>query len=225
MIKVNLLPQRKVKRAAEPGQGQVAAGIGVLAAAAAAVFFLVHKPMRDARKDYEAKADELRSGNDAAQAKLADYETLKKVVAEQEIRRQSIIQLAGDPDDPTKLGVRAVPANLMHELGRIMTLQGKPNMTREMTEKVGTGPGSDPNKAYAADWDPKHVWITSFVEKKGDFVLEGGAQADSDVTELAKRMQASVHFLAVTPQGLDKVEDATSKTSFYKFTITGKVVY
>lgn len=225
MIKVNLLPQRKVKRAAEPGQGQVLAGAGALLAAAAAVFFFVHKPMRDARKDYEAKAEELAAINNAAQAKLADYETLKKVVAEQEARSQSIIQLAGDPDDPTKLGVRAVPANLMHELGRIMTLGGKPNMTRAMTEKVGTGPGSDPNKAYAADWDPKHVWITSFSEKRGDFILEGGAQSDSDVTELAKRMQASVHFLAVTPQGLDRVNDDATKTSYYKFTITGKVVY
>jgi hypothetical protein len=35
MIKINLLPQRKPKRASEPGQRQVFLGIGALAAAAA----------------------------------------------------------------------------------------------------------------------------------------------------------------------------------------------
>jgi type IV pilus assembly protein PilN len=214
MIKVNLLPQRKVKRAADPGQTQVALGFGAILAAAAAVAFLLYLPMRSEKKAYQAKAAELAEANNRTQRELADFETLKKVVAEQEARKKSIDELAG---------VRAVPANVMHELGRILTLGGKLSMTREMSEKVGTGPGSDPNKAFQTDWDPKRVWINSFAEKKGEFTLEGGARSDKDVTQLAKRLQASVHFVGVTPQGGERVLDGGIE--YFKFTITGKVVY
>jgi len=77
----------------------------------------------------------------------------------------------------------------------------------------------------ALDWDPKHVWITSFTETAGAFVLEGGAQSDPDVTQLAKRMQASVYFQEVTPRGGERLIDRDTGVTYYRFTITGKVVY
>jgi type IV pilus assembly protein PilN len=98
-------------------------------------------------------------------------------------------------------------------------------MTAAMTAAVSEGSRSDPNKRFALDWDPKHVWVTSFKEKNGAFTLEGGAQSDPDVTQLAKRMQASVYFMDVTPQGGKRVTDTASSVTYYTFTITGKVVY
>ena len=46
MIKVNLLPQRKAKRVAEPGSREMVMGVGALAAAAFLVFFVVDRPRR-----------------------------------------------------------------------------------------------------------------------------------------------------------------------------------
>ena len=57
------------------------------------------------------------------------------------------------------------------------------------------------------------------------FTLEGGAQSDGDVTQLAKRMQASVYFQDVTPRGGERVTDGNGGVTYYKFNITGKVVY
>lgn len=216
MIKVNLLPARKVKRAADPGQGQIAAALGVLMAAAAAVYLLVHRPIGAARAELQAQVDELAAANDGKAAKLKDLEALKKLVTEQKKRGESIAQLQG---------ARAIPANLLHELGEILTLGRSPTMTKEMAKKVSSGPGGDPNRRFRLDWDPKTVWITSFKEVKGAFTLEGGAQTDADITQLSKRLQASVYFPEVTPKGADRAADPRTGLSYYKFTITGKVVF
>ena len=40
-----------------------------------------------------------------------------------------------------------------------------------------------------------------------------------------KRLAASVYFEDVTPAGGERVADSTSGANYYKFTITGKVVY
>lgn len=230
MIRINLLPQKKAKRGratvAAPrrgggggggnGQTQFLMGCGALLAVAAAVFFLVHKPMIDKRKAAEDITDRKNAENNAAKAKLKDYDNLKKVVESSKERSASIEKL---------VQAKAVPANLLQELGDILTQGRPPTMTNDMRDKVSDGPKGDPNKRYQADWDPKHVWITSFVEKDGAFTLKGGAQSDPDVTQLAKRMQASVYFTDVAPRGGAQTTDHDTGLQYYDFTITGKVVY
>ena len=94
-----------------------------------------------------------------------------------------------------------------------------------MAKKTGNGPEGDPNKRFDLAWDPTHVWITSFIEKGGEFTLKGGAQSDPDVTQLAKRLQASVYFMDVAPKGGAQTLDRDTGLQYYDFTITGKVVY
>ena len=216
MIRINLLPARKAKRVAEPGQGQIVAGVGALAAAAAVVFLVVHRPMQTEHKALTAANEELQTDVNAKARSLSDFEVLKKVVASVEARSTAIDRL---------IKSKAVPAHLLHEIGEILTPGRLPTMTRAMADAINPGPNGDPNKRIALDWDPKHVWITTFEETKGEFKVIGGAQSDSDVTQLSKRMQASVYFEDVTPQGGEKETDAASGVSFFKFTITGKVVY
>lgn len=228
MIKINLLPQKKVKRAGvmgrapqrsasdASGQRDVMIGVGALFAAAAIVFFVVHKPIADKRKDYEKQNAELQDDLAERAKDVKNYENLKKIVAAAEERSASIEKL---------IKAKAVPANLLHELGEILTPGKMPTMSRDMAQKISDGPQGDPNKRFLLDWDPKHVWITSFVEKEGNFVLRGGAQSDPDVTQLAKRLQASVYFKDVTPKGGVRLLDRETGTPYYDFTITGRVVY
>ena len=116
-------------------------------------------------------------------------------------------------------------AHVLHELGKIMTPNQLPTMTEDMARRTGAGLESDPNKRFQLDWDPNHVWLLGYTDTDGVFKLEGGAQAESDVTQLAKRLAASVYFLDVSPAGGERVADATSGLNYYKFTITGKVAY
>ena len=101
-------------------------------------------------------------------------------------------------------------------------------MTEEMAQQDRQRPESDPNKRFDLDWDPTHVWITAFADnaKDGTFKLEGGAQAEVDVTQLSKRLQASAYFnrrLAGSRRSASPT--ATPGVNYYKFMITGKVAY
>jgi hypothetical protein len=94
-----------------------------------------------------------------------------------------------------------------------------------MARQTGNGPDSNPNRRFDLAWDPTHVWLLSYVDESGAFTLEGGAQAEVDVTQLAKRLQASVYFDNVAPSREERVADRESGISYYHFTITGKVAY
>lgn len=214
MIKINLLPQRKPKRQAEPGQRDVVLGMLALLAAGAATFLFVHKPAKD-------DLDKLRAGNaDAEQAmarrkdKIRGLAELRIAVEDAETKTASIEKL---------LAARAVPAHMLHELGEILTPGRLPTMTTAMAKDVAS-PTKDTYR-LREDWDPKHVWISEISERQGVFTLIGGAESDGDVTQLSKRMQASAYFQDVTPRGGEKIADKDSNVTYYRFTITGKVVY
>ncbi len=224
MIKVNLLPQRKAKRSFSsvvsagsegPSTVPLFVGIGALAVAAGLVFLLVDKPKRDHLSDVKAANAQLQTQINEKTKALAGYAELKKAEEEAIKRADSIKRL---------MATKVVPAHLIHELGKVLTREG-PTMTETMARLAGNGPDSDPNKRFLPDWDPQHVWMTSFVDAGGVFTLTGGAQSEQDVTQLSKRMAASVYFMDVTPAGGDRVLDRESGTQFYKFTITGRVAY
>jgi Tfp pilus assembly protein PilN len=218
MIRINLLPQRRVKRATarDASARPLVIGIAALVAAGAVVGVLVDRPRR-------AKLTELRDANAQLQADIAaknrqlvGYAELKKAAEEADERFKSIQRL---------IGAKVVPANVLHELGEILTTSKYPTMTDDMVKRTGNGPESDPNKRFQPDWDPSHVWLSAFSDTAGEFKLDGGAATESDITQLAKRLAASVYFADVIPAGGERFADQQTGASYYRFTITGKVVY
>lgn len=228
MIKINLLPQKRAKQKMaagprEPSQNDLLYGIVGLAAFAAVIFFVVDMPKRSDLRDYRDKTEGLQARINELTTDLAgsgsndlSFKDLQKAEADAKARAEGINRL---------IAARVVPANVLHELGKVLTPREVPTMTESMTRRTGTGPESDPNKRFQVDWDPTHIWLTSFQDTQGTFKLEGGAQAESDVTQLAKRLAASAYFYDVIPAGLDRTTDSQNGTSYYKFTITGKVAY
>lgn len=216
MIKINLIPQRKVKRASEPGMKDVWLGATAVVAAMAAVIGLVHLPK-------QRELGKLREANEVVQRELA---TLKdSLKGYDELKKSSEAALVRGAAIETLLAAKIVPAYVLHELGEILTPGKLPTMTAEMARRTGTGTDSDPNRRLDLTWDPKHVWIISFADKEGTFKLEGGAQSDGDVNQFAKRLQASAYFAEVTPMRSERVIEQGSNISYNRFTITGKLVY
>jgi len=218
MIKINLLPQKRAKRAAAAGTSgdsagtkQLLLGIGGVVAAGVLVFVLFDMPKRSERSDLEASNKVMAADITAKKAKLEGYETLKQEEAAALAKIEGINRL---------ISAKVTPANILHELGEILSVKG-PTMTEQMVKLVA----NDPNKKLQTDWDPQHVWLESFTDTAGAFRLEGGAQSKEDVTQLSKRLAASVYFDQVTPQSGDKVSDKDSGLTYYKFLITGKVAY
>jgi Tfp pilus assembly protein PilN len=219
MIKINLLPQRRPKGRATASNASVqplVIGVLCLAAVGLVVAMLVDRPKRARLAELEQANAVLQGEIAAKNRQLAGYAELKKAAEEADERFKSIQRL---------IGAKVVPAHVLHEIGEILTASKYPTMTEDMTRRTGNGTDSDPNKRFQADWDPSHVWLSGFSDSEGVFRLEGGAQTESDVTQLAKRLAASVYFVDVSPAGGERVADNTTGANYYKFTITGKVVY
>lgn len=222
MIKINLLPQKRGKRAVamaarEPGAKDILIGIGGLAIAAAAVFVIVDAPKRSRISALQESNEQLQQDINAKNKQLVGYAELKKAADEADERAAAINRLNR---------AKVVPAHVLHELSQILSPVG-PTMTEEMAKKTGTGAEGDPNKRFDLAWDPTHVWLTTFTDsaKDGSFRLEGGAQAQIDIIQLSKRLQASAYFDRVSQQSEERMTDRESGITFYKFVITGKVAY
>jgi Tfp pilus assembly protein PilN len=219
MIKVNLLPQKKRARRVPSeagGNRDFVIGVVALAGAAAVVFFAVDQPRRSHLRDLRDTNDQLQQEINANNGQLKGYEELKKAAQEADERAKAINRL---------MAAKVVPANVLQELSDILTPNHLPTMTEDMAQRTGNGPRSDPNKRFDLTWDPRHVWMTSFIDKNGSFKIEGGAQAEVDVTQLSKRLAASAYFSDVAPASEQRVADKDSGVNYYKFLITGKVAY
>lgn len=222
MIKINLLPQKRAKRAAaaavrEPGAKDIVFGVAALAIAAVVVFASVDMPRRSRLSALREANERLQQEINAKNAQLKGYAELKKAADEADERAKAINRLNQ---------AKVLPANVLHEISQILSPVG-PTMTEEMAKKTGTGAESDPNKRFDLAWDPTHVWLTSFADsaKDGTFRIEGGAQAQVDIIQLSKRLQASAYFDQVSQQSEERVTDRETGITFYKFVITGKVAY
>jgi len=219
MIKINLLPQKRPRgRAAssEPGNKHILFGVIGLAAAGVAVVLLVDRPKRGKLNELEAANEQLEVDIRSKTRQLQGYDALKKSADEATERYKSIQRL---------LANKVVPANVLHELGEILMASKYPTMTEDMAKRTGNGPDGDPNKRFQPDWDASHVWLSSFTDTGGVFKIEGGAQSESDITQLSKRLAASAYFADVTPAGGERVSDTQTGANYYKFAITGKVAY
>jgi Tfp pilus assembly protein PilN len=215
MIKINLLPQKRAKRsqASEPGTRDFMVGVIAVLGAAAVVYFVFDRPKRNEIAEFRNSSKDLNTQIQTSNAQLVGYDTMKAAKDEANTRIQAINHLNG---------TTVVPANILHELGRVLTSKG-PTMTQMM---IGlTGNGGDSNKMFQSDWDPTHVWITAFTDKAGLVTIEGGAQSESDVTQLSKRLAASAYFIDVAPSAEERASDKDSGLNYFKFTITGKVAY
>jgi type IV pilus assembly protein PilN len=213
MIKINLLAQRKkVRRRSEKGQQSLLIGLLAVLGAGVIVFFLIDQPLAGKVKDAQRRNAELTAENNLIKEKTQGLAQMRAAVRAAEEREEAIERLRD---------ARAVPAWMLWELSNILTRGGQPSITPEMERRLQT----DPNRQLQETWDPKHVWIVSLEERRGNFRLVGGAQSDSDMTQLALRLQASMFFEDVQPEGGNEAQDRDTGVSYYQFTLSGKVRY
>jgi Tfp pilus assembly protein PilN len=221
MIRINLLPQKRAKRTlqvgSDDGSREFLIGMGAVAGVALAVFLVFDQPKRSRIHELEASSAQLQGDIQAKNKQLVGYTELQKAADEAMERANSINRLNQ---------ARIVPANMLNELGEILTANHLPTMTEEMARKTGTGTDSDPNKRFDFAWDPTHVWLTSIADlPDGTFRIEGGGQTEVDITQLSKRLAASAYFKDIAPASEERVNDKETGIDYFRFTITGKVAY
>jgi Tfp pilus assembly protein PilN len=215
MIKINLLQDHKKAKKTPPGQSQVAVGLIGLLAIFGGVYYFVQMPYADKVAKLQRANADMKRANDKTRADMQDFDAVKQQADAVKVQGDAIKRLND---------AKVVPAWFLHELSRILTKGQKPTMTTEMQSRL-SGVLADKNRQFDDTWNPNSLWIETLEEKDGTFTLQGGAQSDSDVTQFALRLQSSVYFQGVVPEGGDTVEDQKTHAKYYHFTITGKVVY
>lgn len=212
MIKINLSPLRRPKTSNQ-GTRMFILALLVWGGFAVSILMLVHLPMTDQIEQLQRSVNSLQSENADKANQLKGYEELKRTIADAEARAQVVNRLNQ---------ARAVPAHMLFELSLILTSNKLPTMTPEVKKQIEEGR----IREYVREWDPSNVWLTKFSEDKdGAFQITGVSQSDSDMTQLALRLDASVYFDEVEPVGGAETTDKTTGSTAYEFTIKGKVAY
>lgn len=214
MIRINLLPHKKKSSSKQPIEGEktVAIGMGIIMAVVALIFLFVHSPMQDDIEAQNGRNSQLRNENTRINQSTKDFEQLKAAFKAAQVQAESI---------ETLNNARATPANFLYEMSAILKPDGRPTVTATMAKELE----ENENLRWQDGWDPQHVWIDSIVENKGKFTLQGSAQSDGDVTQLAHRLAASAYFDSVQPEGSVKKSGKAGNITIYTFKITGQVRY
>jgi Tfp pilus assembly protein PilN len=212
MIKINLSPLRRPKTS-NLGTRMLVLALLVWGGVAASITMLVHWPMTEQIDQLQASVSTLEAENQDKRNQLKGYEELKRTIADAEARAAVVNRLNQ---------ARAVPAHMLHELSLILTPNVLPTMTAEVRAMIEGGR----TREFVREWDPSNVWLTTFTEDKdGKFRVQGVSQSDSDMTQLALRLDSSVYFDDVVPVGGSETTDKVTGSTSYEFTITGKVAY
>jgi type IV pilus assembly protein PilN len=182
MIRINLLPQKR--RGAERREGGQLWLVFMLVLVLAEVsgLFVLH-----AYKNQEL-AEQTRK-NREHEARIA---ASKQAVQDHADVTAKLTQLRAREDAIAKLqSARTGPTSVLLELARILTPGRGPSVAPEVLDRIRR---DDPLGMYNPNWDPRRLWLLSFIESQRKVRLKGLARDGEDVSELARRMNISAYF-------------------------------
>jgi type IV pilus assembly protein PilN len=209
VIRINLLPIRKVKRAEASQRQFVYLGAAILATVAGVIFLHLQAA---------AQLDEIKRRNtiitaDVARLKqeIGDYD---KVRAQREelLRQRKTIQAL----DAGRNG----PVYLLREMSEILSPGKGPTFDRVTYEETLR---RDPNAGFNASWDTRRVWMEAYSEEQKHVRIRGAAKSNEDVAEFLKRLNSSVFFSDVNLDSTNQVSGRTVK--FVNFSLSANVIY
>lgn len=209
MIRINLLPIRKAKRA-EAGQRQfLYMGLAIMATLGVLVF--VHLQASGDLDEAKRRNTILAAEVGRLKQELGDYDKVRGQ-REELLRQRKTIQAL----DAGRTG----PVYLLRELSEILSPGKGPTFDRVTYEEQLR---RDPNAGFNASWDTRRVWIDSYTEADRGVKLKGAAKSNEDVAEFLKRLNSSVFFSDVN---LDSTaQQAGRSVKFVSFSLSAKVVY
>ena len=209
MIRINLLPIRKAKRAELSRFYLLLMGVTVMLALASVVLSQV---LANRELD-EVKARNTILTTDVARLKqeIGDYD---KVRAQREelLRQRKTIQAL----DAGRNG----PVYLLREMSEILSPGKGPTFDRVTYEETLR---RDPNAGFNASWDPRRVWMEAYSEEQKHVRMRGAAKSNEDVAEFLKRLNSSVFFSDVNLDSTSQVSGRTVK--FVNFGLSANVIY
>lgn len=220
MIRVNLLPNRKVVRrkgeVADTGGGESQAWLAAVLGAVlleVIVLLFVYKTKQDQLTQVQKHNQEVQANIDAIKREISNHAQIKAELKELRDREEAIQKLQS---------ARTGPTATMLELSRILTAGRGPTVDRDKLEQLKRdNPSAVPN----VNWDPRRLWMTSYKEDNRVVKLIGLARDGEDVSEFLRRLSLSDYFYEVRLMPAKKEVDQVTKLELVKFEMSAKVRY
>jgi type IV pilus assembly protein PilN len=169
------------------------------------------------------KQDELQEILVANQHTQEQIEVIKKQTANHPEIKARLKELRDREEAIQKLqSARTGPTSTLLELAHTLTLGRGPTTDRDKVEQMKR---DNPAEAYNANWDPRRLWLTSYVESDRVVRLGGLARDGEDVSELERRLKLSDYFTEVKLLPGQKTTDNISHQELFRFELSAKVKY
>jgi type IV pilus assembly protein PilN len=217
MVRINLLPDKRQSgrrgQGAEPTQYWL---FGVLGAAIAAVILclFVQKVKEDELAQVVAENGRSQGQIDAIKKQIADHPDIKARLSELRDREDAIQKLQS---------ARTGPTSTLLELAHLLTVGGRgPTTDRDTLEQMKR---DNPGEVYNPNWDPRRLWIESYVEADRAVKMTGLARDGEDVSELERRLKLSEYFADVHLRPGQKIVDSATHQELFRFELSAKVRY
>jgi type IV pilus assembly protein PilN len=216
VVRVNLLPDKRqsARRMAssEPTQLWLLAVIGAFVGTVIVCLF-VQKLKQDQLRDILAENGRIQGQIDAIKNQTANHPEIKAKLKELRDREEAIQKLQA---------ARTGPTSTLLELAHVLTPGRGPTTDRDRLEQLKR---DNPAEVYNANWDPRRLWLTSYVEAQRIVKLGGLARDGEDVSELERRLKASDYFAEVKLLPGTKIVDQVSHQELFRFELSAKVRY
>jgi type IV pilus assembly protein PilN len=217
VVRVNLLPDRRPAgrrpgAAAEPQQTWVFGVLGAFATAVIVCLF-IQKVKQDQLTAILAEKERVQEQIDGIKRQIADHKEIKDRLQDLRDREDAIQKLQS---------ARSGPTSTLLELARLLTPDRGPTVDRDKLEQLKR---DNPAEAYNANWDPRRLWLTSYVEQDRAVRIDGVARDGEDVSELQRRLKLSDYFTEVKLHPGNKTIDPTTHQELFQFELIAKVRY
>lgn len=213
MIKINLLAQkRRIESAPQKSQLWLVAVMVVFIAEIAGL--IVFHGFKDAElQDQRRRNTEITAQIEQSKNSVKNHPEVLKKLEELRAREAAIGKLQS---------ARTGPTAVLLELARILTPGRGPSVPPDKLSQLRR---DNPLAVFNVNWDPRRLWVTSFIESARKVKLEGVAKDGEDVSELARRMNLSDYFANVVLLPGRQEKDKDTGVEVVRFSLEAEVKY
>lgn len=215
MIRINLLPQARGRKAAAPS-GSAAVWMVVYLVGAVVwciglgvVYFV-----------YQDQLEEQQQQNAALQQQIQVMEQKSARLDEVKAALERSKQLEAIVDELNR--GRTGPTRVLMELSNILSEGEGPSIDPQKLERLRR---ENPLAGYNRSWDVRRLWLDSFREEHRECRITGRGKSNEDVAEFLRRLALSELFERVTLQRTEMTKDDEIELALIGFELTCEVDY
>lgn len=214
MLKINLLPQEKGRRASSAGSMASMLLVAVVGSLVLLLggLFLFHASQQSELDEIVATNNRMQSEIDSIKSRVSDHQKILDELAEIRRREEAIQQLQA---------ARTGPTAMLVEISRILSPGGAPTADPAVVDHLRQ---HDRSRLWSPTWDTHRVWLTGFQEDNRNVTIKGDGRDADDVGELMRRLLLSQYFQDVR---LERTQETVQGSSVpvHRFSITARARY